>query len=467
MVCKKCGYQNISGSKYCAECGISLITNEVKQGYRAKYLKEDIKNHRQLWVVLVVFLFAIIALCTAALLKSILPSEAVENNQVLPSEAVENNQVPPSEVVEINQVLPIEDGSVAVLYTDGTVKVSGNDHFSEKASDWSNVTQIYCGPYSETSNGILLVGLTEDGSVLTTESNFPSWNNVDKIRFYCDGVVGITSDGMVLTCGMYETYANSALIDCLTDRSNIKDLVYSSTSDSWGLLTKYGDVYLIDGWTDPYEVQWSNVNELRNSGHGYYVIKNDGTVDGGMDTYTGLAGAVKVVDYQDWIFGISEDGRLLTHNNGNIYPNTGDMWVGAPGSSVYGEEIDITQFNNIEDIYVLWGLILLNQDGTVDTIGAYNRWDLRNWNGIKKISGFSFSDDKWTMISLYGIKEDGSVIISRYNFNTLVQTVQDYYNGWILKDIYAEEGGIIGLTLDGKLVGDGIYSDLDFSVFDR
>lgn len=62
---------------------------------------------------------------------------------------------------------------------------------------------------------------------------------------------------------------------------------------------------------------------------------------------------------------------------------------------------------------------------------------------------------------------NGSVIATRYNWDRMMQTVTDQYRGWKLQDIYTGNGGVVGLTMDGKLVGDGIYENVDFSVFDK
>jgi len=169
------------------------------------------------------------------------------------------------------------------------------------------------------------------------------------------------------------------------------------------------------------------------------------------------------LDYEDWLFGISADGRLLTYNGGNIYTNTGDMMVDIPGSPYYGGEVDINQFDQVADIVACWGLILLNKDGTVDAVGASPSWDLSDWNHIEKVYGTSDSD--WESVTLYGIKQDGSVIATRYNWDRMMQTVTDQYRGWKLQDMYPGTGGVIGLTMDGTLVGDGIYENVDFSVF--
>ena len=215
-----------------------------------------------------------------------------------------------------------------------------------------------------------------------------------------------------------------------------------------------------------YMPQWTNVKELRYSGHGFYVIRNDGTVDAEIEDYfEGLTGAVMVTDWRDWIFGISPDGQLLTHNGGSIYPNTGCMMVDEPGLPYYGEEADIRRFNQVRDIIQSFGLVILNKDGTAEHIGDCPHWELSSWENIESIHALTNYDGD--AYYLYGIQRNGSVVRNRYDWQQVEQTVEEQYRGWKLKELYPGKDGMVGLTLDGKLVGDGIYETVDFSVFDR
>ena len=137
----------------------------------------------------------------------------------------------------------------------------------------------------------------------------------------------------------------------------------------------------------------------------------------------------------------------------------------VPGSpeNWYTGEVDVSKYNQVEDIVVFDGLILLNQDGTVDSIGEYPSWDLSDWKDIQKV--YCTADSNWNTTTLYGIHQDGTVILTRYNREKMVQTVIDTYLGWNLQEIYPGIGGVIGLTKDGELVGDGIYENIDFSLF--
>ena len=450
MVCKRCRYQNSMGAKYCAGCG--------------RKLSQEDDSNKLTWLAA--------ALCVLIVFISLgvwkFRADKDDNN-IGGKVSLENVVAEQRTTRDIRQVLTIEDGSVIVLYADGTVRASKNSQFSDVVQNWKNIKQIYYNKVSDWRDGAWydessLLGLSENGSILATDGSLSNWSNVKELHFTWQGAVGVTNDGSILVDGTWE---NEISQTALAGMKNVETLVYSDIQSTFACLKKDGTVYLIseNGYLDPYEIHWNNVKEVRDSGHSFYVIKMDGTVDGGVeDDQSGLNSAVKVVDYEDWLFGISADGRLLTYNGGNIYTNTGDMMVDIPGSPYYGGEVDINQFDQVADIVACWGLILLNKDGTVDAVGASPSWDLSDWNHIEKVYGTSDSD--WENVTLYGIKKDGSVIATRYNWDRMTQTVTDQYRGWKLRDMYPSTGGVIGLTMDGTLVGDGIYENIDFSVFE-
>lgn len=434
MTCK-CGYQNQDDAKYCGGCGRKLRQGD---GISRKVL-------------------AIMAVCLLVIgigIGTVLP----ELGDILTKKAPR----------EIAQVLPVEDGSVAVLYNDGTVRVSDNSPFCGMVSDWQEVEKLHYHISYEWTGGEMLesptlFGLTKDGLVLSTDGRLSGWSNVKELHFTWQGAVGVTNDGRILVDATWE---DNFYRTALTGMSNVETLTYSDIQSTFACLKKDGTVHLISehGYFDPYEVHWENVKEVWDAGHSFYVIKNDGTVDGDLEsTYTGLKNAVKIVSYNDWVFGISADGRLLTYNGGNIYTNTGDMMVDVPGLPYYGEEIDISQFNQVRDIVSNFGLILLHKDGTAEHIGEYPHWDLSAWNEVQKVSGCEFGESK---TNLYGVQKDGSVVLNQYDGAQNKQKVITQYRGWVLQDIYAGSEGVVGLTANGTLVGDGIYESVDFSVFE-
>lgn len=375
----------------------------------------------------------------------------------------------PKQSVEIKQVLPAEDGTVAVLFSDGTVNAAGNTQLSEAVENWSSVEQLYFQHDSDWINGEFsdesyILGLTKGGSVLSTSGDFSDWRNVKELHCTSHGIIGVTKEGRVLVDRAWTDESSKADLAGICD---VDTLVHSDIQDIIACLKKDGSVQFVYeyGFSEP-DIRWNGVKEIRDSGHAFYVIKKDGTVDGGLEeSYPGLKDAVKIVDYCDWIFGVSADGRLLTHNGGNIFTNLGDWRVDVPGSpeNWYTGEVDVSSYNQVEDIVVFGGLILLNKDGTVDSIGEYPSWDLSDWKDIKKV--YCTADSNWNTTTLYGIHQDGTVILTRYNREKMVQTVIDAYCGWNLQDIYPGVDGVVGLTKDGELVGDGIYEGIDFSLF--
>lgn len=459
MFCRNCGLLNEPDATHCASCGRWLFRAELRRRKRP--------------LLALAFLLAVAIGIGVSIygMSADKPEEfkqmAAKPEQTAPAVTLPAHEqtVPASkEAVEILQVLPTKNGSVAVLYSDGTVRLSGNDEMAAAVSGWTQVAKLYYRENYTWENGEWLmeacyIGLKEDGTVLTTDGSLSGWRNIKEIYTCVKGFVAVTHDGRVLAEGDWKDPS------FLTDLTNVEELVYGDIMWTWGCLMKDGTVAFFadtddvegsmdNGWGKP----WTNVRELRAGPHGFYAIKNDGTVEGDLaENCDGLTGAAKVVEFEDWLFGISPEGQLMTHNGGSIYPNTGDIVVDEPGLPYYGEEVDIRQFTNLKDIIPFGGLTLLNRDGTAKFIGYYDL-DLGSWQDIQKVYG-RYSDEEGLL--LYGIRGDGSVIVNWYNGS------QDQYRSWQLRELYAGTDGAVGLTLDGRLVGDGIYENLDFSVFDR
>lgn len=444
MICRNCGSQNYSDATYCVDCGMKFSTKTKKN---------------RIWPVLAGLFLLIAGFGLGALIFGSGLFSGGENGA--------EGLLHPEESPEIRQVLPAEDGTVAVLYTDGTVRIAGNEEFSAAASGWGQVTELYHRQFYTWENGSsgvesYYLALTKDGSVLTTNGTLSHWTNVKALNLHWQGVVGVTHDGRVLAEGDWEDAS------FLTDLTDVEELLPGSLQAAWGCLKKDGTVVFVSDTEGvcEYMPQWTNVKELRDSGHGFYVLKHDGTVDAQIEEhFDGLTGAVMVTDWRDWIFGISPDGQLLTHNGGSIYPNTGCLMVDEPGVPYYGEEVDIRQFHQVRDIIQSFGLVILNKDGTAAHIGDCPHWELSSWENIESIHALTNYDGD--AYYLYGVQKDGSVIRNSYNWQKVEQTVTEQYLEWKLRTIYTGTGGVVGLTTDGKLVGDGAYGNIDFSVFDR
>ena len=449
MYCRNCGLLNDDDATHCASCGRWFFRAEIRRRKRP---------------LLAIALILAVVIGIGLLLHGWMADKPGESAPKV-EQTVPAATMPASiEAAQILQVLPCANGSVAVLYTDGTVRLSGNDEFAKAVSGWTGVAKLYYREKYIWENGagrteISYLGLKEDGTVLTTDGSLSGWSDVKEIYDDWQGVVAVTHDGRVLAEGDWEDPS------FLTELTNVEELVIGG---AWGCLKKDGTVVFVSDMDGicAYMPQWTNVKELRYSGHGFYVIRNDGTVDAEIEDYfEGLTGAVMVTDWRDWIFGISPDGQLLTHNGGSIYPNTGCMMVDEPGLPYYGEEADIRRFNQVRDIIQSFGLVILNKDGTAEHIGDCPHWELSSWENIESIHALTNYDGD--AYYLYGIQRNGSVVRNRYDWQQVEQTVEEQYRGWKLKELYPGKDGMVGLTLDGKLVGDGIYENLDFSVFER
>ena len=434
MICERCGAQNDSDATYCNQCGRKLARKKSK----------------------VALILAAVCLLVLGIGIGLLISGIGTSGEAKLMETEGRTDFPP-ETVEIKDVMLLADGAIAVLYSDGMVRVCGDEAFSAAVSGWSQVAQLYANDWSGLNNGgPILVGLTEDGAVLSTAGDFSGWSNVKELHVLWDGVAGVTHDGRVLVNENTEDNDRTwSMIAGLTDVDSVVPTYFNS---GFLCLKTNGDAVDCSHNVAEPQVPWNNVKEVRASDHGVYVIKKDGTVDGGLlDTYIGLKGAVEIVDFEDWLFGISADGRLLTHNGGGISPNCGDLYVAEPEYEEYFPDlVDIRQFDQVKEIIPFRGLLLLNEDGTVERIG-WEPWDLSDWKDVEKV----YVGGSWESPCLYGIRKDGSVIKQQPD------VYQGSYQGWKLKDLYTSSDGAVGLTLDGKLVGDGLYENVDFSVFDR
>ena len=109
---------------------------------------------------------------------------------------------------------------------------------------------------------------------------------------------------------------------------------------------------------------------------------------------------------------------------------------------------------------------MLKYDGTVDTVNVDYYWDLSKWENIEKI--VTTYADSYAQPQLYGIRADGSVIVANGSYMQESDSV-DSYLGWRVLDLYNEQHsvGVVGITPEGTLVGDGDYANTDFSVLIR
>jgi len=200
--------------------------------------------------------------------------------------------------------------------------------------------------------------------------------------------------------------------------------------------------------------------------HLYAVLKDGTIVSESGEKSRNLKGAVTFLE-GSWPFALSADGQLLamTTDKGWVY-NCGDYFT---LQSCRNHEdhpnifIQDKRFRNIKELYDHHALILLKTDGTVDTINIDHYWNLNKWSNIEKICPANGED---YTLRLYGIKTDGSVIVNESGYMGSSVDIKNY-KGWKVVDLYgcqdSYQEGVVGLTPEGGLVGDGDYADTDFS----
>lgn len=362
---------------------------------------------------------------------------------------------------DIAQIIPLDSGAVAVLYTDATVGVAGNDMLASQVSSWENIVQLYLG--TEEGN---LAARRADGTAVSTEYDLSGWRAVKDLFICWQGIAGLTEDGRVLATGHWETGSPDGW-------TQIKDFgIYGEAC--FGL--KY-DGSIICTEEELYEdiCSLKNVQKLQVS-DGLYVTLEDGRITSAFwdEPSEELRGAVKFIINGGWPFALSADGRLLAKTGGDewVY-NNGDCFTALPCENteeypnVYVRDI---RFQNIKDILYQNALILLKYDGSVDTVNVSHYWDLSKWKDIEKI--VTAYADGWGTPRIYGIKEDGSVIVAEAGYQQPSVSMEDYL-GWRVQaifsgeDIYWSQAGVVAITQDGTLVGDGDYANTDFSVLIR
>lgn len=128
---------------------------------------------------------------------------------------------------------------------------------------------------------------------------------------------------------------------------------------------------------------------------------------------------------------LSSDGRLLSEN-GRLFTDGGKLYL-DPEYGSFVSEADLSRYTNIRDIVCCEGIMMLKNDGTVD-------WIEKLYTGCGCV---------------YGLRRDGSVMVA----NCWDGDGQSNYMGWRLKELYVGAENLLGLTPEGKFVGDGDFSD--------
>lgn len=380
--------------------------------------------------------------------------------------ALQNPEIPEAEPVvlpalagDIAQVLPLDSGAVAVLYTDGTVGVAGNNELAAKAASWKNVAQLYYG----TEEGTLLARMA-DGTAASTEYNLSGWRNLKELYVNYEGIAGLKEDGTIVAVGSWTNGSPDGWTE-------IRELYLSW--NAWGLKMD-GSLVCTD---DTYYKELASQQNVRQLlfGHGIYAVLEDGGIfceDFGETEFKQLKDAASLTVIDGWLFGLTADGQLLAQ--------TRDGWVYNDGDSLTMEERpneetnpniypEASRYQNIMALDYQNALIMLKYDGTVDTVNVACYWDLSDWNGIEKITVASIGD--WGSPRIYGVRADGSVIVADADYQQESNNT-DNYLGWRVVDLFYGDtpwytSGVVGITAEGTLVGDGDYANTDFSVLIR
>lgn len=381
-------------------------------------------------------------------------------------ELQQNPEIPEAEPVvlpalagDIAQVLPLDSGAVAVLYTDGTVGVAGNNELAAKAASWKNVAQLYYG----TEEGTLLARMA-DGTAASTEYNLSGWRNLKELYVNYEGIAGLREDGTIVAVGSWTNGSPDGWTE-------IRELYLSW--NAWGLKMD-GSLVCTD---DTYYKELASQQNVRQLlfGHGIYAVLEDGGIfceDFGETEFKQLKDAASLTVIDGWLFGLTADGQLLAQTRDGWVYNDGDSLTmeerpnEETNPNIYPED---SRYQNIKALDYQNALIMLKYDGTVDTVNVACYWDLSDWNGIEKITVASIGD--WGSPRIYGVRADGSVIVADADYQQESNNT-DNYLGWRVVDLFYGDtpwytSGVVGITAEGTLVGDGDYANTDFSVLIR
>lgn len=333
---------------------------------------------------------------------------------------------------DVAQVEVLESGVVAVLRTDGTVDVAGNDAMAAKTASWEHIVKLFPG-YD------CIGGIRGDGTAVCTNWDLNGWTDIQALYFGTNGAAGLRTDGRVLTAGTWEKNYDP------TGWTDIRELYLWDTLFG---LKRDGTVILSTPWDEMGVTKWKDVQQLYPlEGHQLCGRLSDGNFVCTFGKADGLKDSVKIVSANGVVYGLTADGRVRTQT-GELYRQDGDLWAEAdPLYPAAFEKIDISRFRDLKDILASDGLIMLKKDGTVSSVNGWISWDFSTWTQIEKL----YTDGCG---SVYGLRKDGSVLVAK-NWGE----VQGKANlGQNVKELYVSSSGVVGLREDGKLVGEGVYT---------
>lgn len=254
-------------------------------------------------------------------------------------------------------------------------------------------------------------------------------------------LVGLQPDGTVVSAGKTNIFTDESRVD---DWSNITRIdaggyfVVGLKSD--GTVVYDGDPY----WSGPREImQWTDIVSISACHENVIGLKSDGTAV--CTTFN------RNLFVQDWNDIVSVYGGLNC-----AFGLRSDGTVVATGKNQY-RRFSIERWQNI--IAVASGYSFtsgLKSDGTVIIAGNLDeaaKREIENWKGIKSIS---ISNDMGS--NLYGIKNDGTVVLSPSPNSSYTNYIRRTTDQW--RDIIEVKENTfftIGLTSEGSI----LYADHD------
>lgn len=327
---------------------------------------------------------------------------------------------------------------IAVLRSDGTVAAIGDNTYGQCAVyDWKNVTKIWA---SESTT----FALCKDGTVKTTGSfNVLEWSDIVNLyfgsKYYNDLIVGLKSDGTVVTAKSDSKYTESDEFD-LSEWNHIVDVLVDDECVI-GLRDNGTVVYAGPERADCTISQWKNVDRLVSVFYHNLGITKDGRIlwdcesDVNGDSAYYLNDLTSkwcdvekiVLGFMNAQYGITKDGRVFGFG--------GEMG-----------EVTFEGHEGIVDLAVgIWTGFALKSDGSVVTYPEDLVSEPELLTGITKMvtssSGY-----------LAFLKEDGTVISGYIHDGTIDE--KEWTN---IVEIW-EYPSVIGLDRDGNIHCDSFDS---------
>lgn len=210
--------------------------------------------------------------------------------------------------------------TIVGLKSDGTVVVTGENSeiYNLDISNWTDIVGI------SVSESYHIVGLKSNGTVVATGNNndgqcdISEWNNIISVSAKYRYTAGLKANSKMVATGSNETGKCN-----ISEWRNIKNFAmgvdYTIGIQSDGTIVKVGSNYKIDeigDWNDIVNI-WIDKNYTLNKDWDIIVgLKSDGTVNAldtdNISTWTDIIG-VWTIDFD--IIGLKSDGTFITKNS--------------------------------------------------------------------------------------------------------------------------------------------------------